>query len=712
MLRRLACLLLIFALVFTSLAPNLAHNTYAQNGSPVPVDPIPTDVPHPTETTQPPSSAPQTDPVAPADSEGNTPLGPHTNPPLFPLPRTDVYLYILQVTVAGQTEVIDGTDGNGPFAAPGYHSDNVKVITIKTTAAFDGNLNVCVIFDGSSYFNPSAIELLYFVDGSWLAITNSLNSNTVCGYSPAVGTFAVAEPDTTPPSSPTSTSSPTNSPSPTSTATSTPSATATLTPTPTTTETATSAPSRTQFALSNVYVTFDQIPTSGTTQGAILSPSNVPALPGAYLTGNAWYFSVDSSVIQSGNKILCVVFETAPYADPHQLVLLKSNGSTWSPLSGLTLDSLLDEQGTLCGYISSFGNFALVERAPATATATASPSRTPPPTATQSASPSPSPTPTATATATGSPSVTSTSTVTAFPSQTASSTATSTPSRTSTPTATLPPGSYPIGTVLRATAGVNLRSNAGSGAPSRGVIASGTTVTVTGPSVASGGLTWVPVTSPLGAGWIAGRYLAPVPTATPTRTPAQPTTTRTPAPPTSTRTPGGSTATRTPSRTPTRPPGGFIAGDAVRTTANVNLRSAPGTSSTILRVVPSSTAGTITGPGVVSGGNTFYPIAVSGYPSGYVAASYLQRITATATRTRTPTATVVGVRVRYTTDIVNLRRGPGTSYGIAATLPKGTRVNITGTPTRVSGADWYPVIVNGVGSGWISGSFLTASPPL
>lgn len=237
------------------------------------------------------------------------------------------------------------------------------------------------------------------------------------------------------------------------------------------------------------------------------------------------------------------------------------------------------------------------------------------------------------------------------------------------------------------------------------LVATGSTVTVTGPSAAAGGLTWVPVTTSVGAGWIAGNYLALAPTVTPTRTSA---------PPTLTQTPGGATSTRTPSRTPTRTPGGFIAGDAVRTTANVNLRSAPNTSSTILRVVPSNTEATITGAGVVSGGTTFYPVSISGYPAGYLAGSYLQRITATATpsRTRTPTATVVGTTVRYTTDDVNLRTGPGTSYRKIATIPKGTRVNITGTPRRSGGIDWYPVIINGVGSGWMAGSFLTAIPPI
>lgn len=122
----------------------------------------------------------------------------------------------------------------------------------------------------------------------------------------------------------------------------------------------------------------------------------------------------------------------------------------------------------------------------------------------------------------------------------------------------------------------------------------------------------------------------------------------------------------------------------------------------------------MTGPGVVSGGIAFYPVTISGYPAGYLAGSYLQRISATATpsRTRTPTATVVGSTVRYTTGNVNLRKGPGTNYAKVAMLPEGTRVNITGASRKVNGVTWYPIIVNNVGSGWVSGAFLTTLPPL
>jgi len=426
-------------------------------------------------------------------------------------------------------------------------------------------------------------------------------------------------------------------------------------------------------------------------------------LPAAYAANSAWFFAVSSTVVQAGNKRLCVVFETAPYANPLSVVLLQRNGASWTLLSGQVFDSLLADQGTRCGYISSFGDFALVEQAVATAIATWTPSST----ASATRTSTPSPTWPATHTATASPTATATFTTvatstpsaTVSPTSSASSTATRTafPSATNSSTPTLGPGSYPVGTTLRTTARVNVRTGPGTSSPSLGVVASGSIVTVTGSSASAGNLIWVPVTTSLGSGWIAGNYLALVSTATPTRTPV---------PATVTRTPGNATATRTATRTPTLAPGGFATGESVRTTARVNLRSGPNASSSILRVVPSKTTGVITGPGVVSSGMTFYPISISGYPAGYIAGPYLQRVTVSASPTRTSTPTVAGVTIRYTTANVNLRSGPGTSYRRIATILEGTAVNITGAPRRVNGTDWYPVAINGVGSGWISGAFL------
>ena len=130
-------------------------------------------------------------------------------------------------------------------------------------------------------------------------------------------------------------------------------------------------------------------------------------------------------------------------------------------------------------------------------------------------------------------------------------------------------------------------------------------------------------------------------------------------------------------------------------------------------MLPSKTIGQVTGPGVKSGSTTFYPVRFDGRPAGYVASSYLQRVTSTptATRTSSPSPTVGSVPLRWTTSDVNMRSGAGAGYRIVATLPEGSRVTITGNPKRSGGYDWYPVTAYGIGSGWIAGKFLSITWP-
>lgn len=590
--------------------------------------------------------------------------------------------------------------------------------------------------------------------------TSTATATSIPSYTPEPTETATATttPSSTATSSPSATATVTISPSPlptetsTSSATPTPTATETLTSTgtatftptviPIFTATPTSATGQTQFALPNVWVIYSDPPSSGT-HGEERDGSTLPPLPTQYGVANAWFFTITAQPTNGGKQV-CVLFESPRFVVPSSATLLRNSGTSWTPLSGQVLSNLDRIQGTLCGYTNLLGDFALAERLPATATstptatrtstATPTPSNTPttPPTwtptatpthtATPSSTPTGTPTYTPTATATtpsastltpsATPSATSTwtesptsrATASATPTSTTTSTPTVTASSTSTATSTptLGPGSYPLGTMLRVTTKVNLRIGPGTGSTSLGVVASGVVVHVTGPSTSAGGRIWVPVTVPtLGEGWIAGSYLVSIPTATPTRTPA---------PPTATRTPGSAVATRT----ATRVPGGFIAGDFVRSTTTVNLRSAPGTASQVLSTIPGKSIGRVTGPAVSSGGLLFYPVLFDGRPSGYVAGKYLQRVTATPTATRTvsPTATIAGVPTRWTTSNVNMRSGAGTGYRIVATLPEGTRISITGNPKRSGGYDWYPVVVQGIGPGWVAGKFLTAIQPI
>ncbi|MCA9858429.1 MAG: SH3 domain-containing protein [Thermomicrobiales bacterium] len=799
MLRRFACVLVAACLLLAPALPIFTSQAFAQDASPVAAEP---DLPieDPTTASEPsgldaqgaePLDAPESEPVDAAD-DGNTPADEWSMVTVFPLP--DVYVTFYRVTIAGQTDAWDTTPGSLPA---GYRADNARAVDIATTASFTGQVIVCVLYQSSAFADPAAVALFRHDGAGWIDITDPGQSQpgsaTVCGYAPALGSFAVAEPGqaptetaTIPPptetqvpsttpsstatatdsptapatstatpsptvtSSPTSTGTPTVSPPPSDTATPSPSATPTTTPsttpadtttatplptwTPTTTpsntpvDTATSIPSLTstptfspsttpsetstssstpsptgtttsggpiQFALplSNVYVTYGTTPAAGTTTGAVLNGNQVPAVPADYLGANAWFVAVESTVQQTGNKQLCVVFEANRFANPGTVVLLRQNGGSWIPLSGQQILDLTSIQGTACGYTALFGNFALVERAPATAVPTATGTRTATPTMTSTATWAPSATSSPSSTATATTTQTASTTPTSTPSPTSSVTPSSTATATVTVTATLAPGSYHPGAMLQARVGVHLRAGASTSTVSLGVVSKGTHVTVTGASVAAEGRIWVPVSvAGMGTGWIAGSYLNPVPTVTPTRT----------------------AGPSTPTRTPTRPPGGFIAGDAVEVTTSLNLRAGPSTSFAVLAVLPKKAAGTITGPGVSSGGRVFYPIQVAGYPVGYVASSYLKQISAvpTASRTPTPSPTVAGVPIRYTTHNVNLRSGPGTNYRSIAVLSKDTRVTIIGVSKRSGGYDWYPVLVADVGQGWIAGKYLTMLGPV
>jgi hypothetical protein len=133
----------------------------------------------------------------------------------------------------------------------------------------------------------------------------------------------------------------------------------------------------------------------------------------------------------------------------------------------------------------------------------------------------------------------------------------------------------------------------------------------------------------------------------------------------------------------------------------------------VLVVLPANAFGHVTGAGVSSGGTIFYPVLFDGQPGGYVAGKYLRQAAAAPTPTRTviPTATIAGIPTRWTTNSLNMRSGAGTGYRIIAKLPKGARVTVTGNPKRSGGYDWYPVTIDGIGSGWVVGKYLTAIPP-
>ncbi len=144
-----------------------------------------------------------------------------------------------------------------------------------------------------------------------------------------------------------------------------------------------------------------------------------------------------------------------------------------------------------------------------------------------------------------------------------------------------------------------------------------------------------------------------------------------------------------PTPTPTQPPG--YSGSTYYASANVNVRSGPGTQYSVVGSLSSGQAVTVTG----SSGN-WYRINWS-LGSAYVSASYLSQ---GGTYYPQPTPTTASDGNFYATSRVNVRSGPSTGYSIVGTLEANDRVTVTAT-----NGNWYRINWNN-GSAYVSASYL------
>jgi uncharacterized protein YraI len=119
---------------------------------------------------------------------------------------------------------------------------------------------------------------------------------------------------------------------------------------------------------------------------------------------------------------------------------------------------------------------------------------------------------------------------------------------------------------------------------------------------------------------------------------------------------------------------------------SLNLRSGPGTTYSVVALMPDGATVTITG----ALQNGFYPVTY-GNLSGYAFADYLQIGGTPSTPTPTPTTTPIDTATVIDGSL-NLRSGPGTDYSVIAVMPDGATVSITGALQN----DFYPVRYNGL----------------
>ncbi len=151
--------------------------------------------------------------------------------------------------------------------------------------------------------------------------------------------------------------------------------------------------------------------------------------------------------------------------------------------------------------------------------------------------------------------------------------------------------------------------------------------------------------------------------------------------------------------------GGFVSlvepasAASYRTTASLNLREGPGTSFSVVRVIPNGMTVEVTGEAQFG----FLPVTYSG-SSGYASADYLT--SGGGSSDPSPeTGTESGpTGTRYADGRLNFRSGPGTSYGVVQVLPDGAAVSLTGEVSN----GFSKLTYNG-STGWSATQYLSTS---
>ena len=147
--------------------------------------------------------------------------------------------------------------------------------------------------------------------------------------------------------------------------------------------------------------------------------------------------------------------------------------------------------------------------------------------------------------------------------------------------------------------------------------------------------------------------------------------------------------------------GSTSGGVQAKTTAGVNLRRGAGTSFGVIRVVATGTTVTVT----EATNAQWYKVKLSDGTEGYIFTEYLSVISGDIDSVKPDeddtTDTSGAVTARTTTDI-NLRRGPGTTYGVIMVVDE----NVTVTVTEATNSEWYKVRLSDGTEGYFSAQYL------
>ena len=164
---------------------------------------------------------------------------------------------------------------------------------------------------------------------------------------------------------------------------------------------------------------------------------------------------------------------------------------------------------------------------------------------------------------------------------------------------------------------------------------------------------------------------------------------------------------------PTPAPSNPEAEQTAKTTEYVNFRTGPGTNYSSKGVISLGTTVTVTD----TSNSQWYAVRLANGSTGYIFAQYI-KITSTPSATATPAPTPTPApsdpskeQTAKTTEYVNFRTGPGTNYSSKGVIPSGTAITVTDT----SNSQWYAVRLADGSTGYIYAQYIkitsaTATP--
>ncbi|MEM4309080.1 MAG: SH3 domain-containing protein [Thermoplasmata archaeon] len=147
----------------------------------------------------------------------------------------------------------------------------------------------------------------------------------------------------------------------------------------------------------------------------------------------------------------------------------------------------------------------------------------------------------------------------------------------------------------------------------------------------------------------------------------------------------------------------FKIGDTVITTADLNVRTAPGTSNSIIKTEPKGTIGTVVAGSQYASGYYWWKIKYNDGVTGWSAENWLEKYSGGGGGSSGKFR--IGDIVQTTANL-NVRTGPGLSYSVIKTEPAGSVGKVIGGPTSADGYTWWKIQYNDGTTGWSAENWL------